>query len=493
MTANAASSPSKFAFEIRYDRPLNSLQNRDFKGEGRLVVRPDGPTYAFTGEPRYPGAGVPAERVFAAREISDVACHGAVVQFTRTDPLQSRSGAPFVFHCQNDAEAQEIVRLLPKHLGLELLEQEKFTAQLRAVYGTSPAWKSVTAVIIALNLAMYCLMGLLGAGWFSTESMRPYVNFAANNGAATTDGEWWRLLTSMFTHFGLLHLALNMWALWKSGLEAERLFGRRLFALIYLASGLTGGLTSIFWHGDKVWSAGASGAIFGVIGSLFGFTRRQHRTIPRSVLQPMMQSTIAFAGYNLLYGLARPTIDNSAHIGGLIGGVLFGWLLALPVDASARTRLVVPRLCLGSAVLAGIVAIGVIFAPHFNYRVRDELAYDQVNETFQTRETEFLKHNVDVLNHLDGPAKEAAHATWLNREMIPYYADWRGRLASLSLAPDKQTGRSRDALVDILDARLLSLHHLADGLGAHDPQAVQRYAAEQQAVSAKIEAFEKRK
>jgi len=194
--------------------------------------------------------------------------------------------------------------------------------------------RSVTGVIVALNIAVFVLMaGFLGAGWVEVTDMTPYVRYGANNAAVTMHGQWWRLITSMFMHYGVIHLALNMWALLQAGNLVERLQGRVLYALTYLGSGIGGGLLSIAWHGDKIWSAGASGAIFGVYGALLGRTYRDRLALPKAVLQPLMKSTVIFAGYNLLYGMVNPGIDNADHIGGLATGIALGWLTAPPRGA----------------------------------------------------------------------------------------------------------------------------------------------------------------
>ena len=121
----------------------------------------------------------------------------------------------------------------------------------------------VTAALIGINLAVFVAMLANGAGfWHSTNTIQ--LAWGANFGPATKDGEWWRLATAMFLHFGILHLALNMWALWDGGRLVERLYGMRRFIAIYLISGVVGNLLSLIVRGDYAVSGGASGAIFGV-------------------------------------------------------------------------------------------------------------------------------------------------------------------------------------------------------------------------------------
>ncbi|HEY4299682.1 MAG TPA: rhomboid family intramembrane serine protease [Candidatus Didemnitutus sp.] len=489
MSDGTPSPASEIVREISFDGGDGSIRNDEFRGPGQLVIRTDGPTYIFRGEPRALFRGKSAELVLGAGEIADVAVSGDRVRFRSARSLSGpHSGKLFVFRCRDAGEANEVARLLPARIDEAAAATRDFAARLRELGGSSSPWLSVTAAIIAANIIVYVAMGLLGGGWIEANTLT-FVRYGANNGAATTDGEWWRLLTSMFMHYGLIHLALNMWALLSSGLFAERLFGRRIFALIYLASGLTGGLATIFWHGDKVWSVGASGAIFGVIGSLFGFRLRQHQSIPASVVQSLTRSTVVFVGYNLFYGFVRTGIDNAAHLGGLAGGILFGWLLALPADRSVRERLAASRLALGAGVLAAIVAGGVVLAPRFDYRVRDALAFSEANQEFGDREAPLLKQNSEGLAQADSPAKEEAHSAWMRSELIPFYEAWDHRLTALNLAPEKATGRTRGTLVAILEERLASYRRLAAGLHAHDPQAAAQFMAEDAAVAKEIEAL----
>ncbi len=359
-----------------------------------------------------------------------------------------------------------------------------FALRLHALNPRPNPWTSVTNIIIALNIAAYGVMGSLGAGWFQVESMQPYFLYA-NNGAATTDGEWWRLLTSMFMHYGLLHLAFNMWALYQAGHFVERLLGRASFTLLYLASGLAGGLASIFWHGDHSWSAGASGAVFGVYGAIFGYMLRERRGLPKTVVQSLTRSTVMFAGYNIVFGLANSGIDNSAHIGGLAGGIVFGALLALPLDVGVRARRRTGSLITGIVALVVMVGLGVVFSPRFDYRVADQLAWESALKEFVGQDPGGLPRLPDLRDN----AAQTALATTLEAKQIPYYQDWIRRFNALPLAPDKATAKLRAALVSLLELRLQSYQHLAAGLRSHDARAGERFALEDAQVNREVARF----
>ena len=162
------------------------------------------------------------------------------------------------------------------------------------------------------------------------------VDWGANFGPyVVLEHQPWRLFTCMFLHFGLIHLALNMYCLATAGPLVERFFGHLGFAGLYLLSGLGGSIASLCFLSTSV-SAGASGAIFGVFGGLLGFLAIRHRDVPPAMLKPMRGGALAFVGYNTIFGLSIPGIDMAAHLGGLVTGFFCG--LALTAVAPDRSR-----------------------------------------------------------------------------------------------------------------------------------------------------------
>ncbi len=490
MTDTSPDSARELSHALDYNLYSSAIYNQDFKGPGSLTISSVGPTYTFTGKPRGFFAAKTGSLVFRPEDITNVVVSGRTVQFKTALGKSGKYKHPFAFHLKDAAEAQAVAGLLPTTLDTEFVEGAEFSARLDAVAGPQSTWTSATTLIIALNLVAFVIMGCLGAGWFDVASMMPYILYGANNGAATTDGEWWRLLTSMFTHFGLLHLALNMWALFQVGHFVEKLLGRWPYVLAYLASGLAGGLASIAWHGDQSWSAGASGAVFGVYGMILGYMLREKQAMPRSVYQPMLKSTLTFAGYNILYGLAKSGIDNAAHLGGLAGGLAFGWLLALPLDAGIRARDTARRLQLGAAVLAVVLVLGVVLTPRYDYRIKDILAWEEVNKDFLRDEPGLLKRQAELFATIDDPATHDEYAQWLETKLTPFYESWSQKLAALDLDPAKSTAASRQALVNIFDLRAKSLRYLSNGLRAHDQTAVARFLEDDAKVDAALTALE---
>jgi membrane associated rhomboid family serine protease/Flp pilus assembly protein TadD len=187
----------------------------------------------------------------------------------------------------------------------------------------------VTQVFVGICVAVYLAMALATQGGaISSPTTQQLIACGANFGPLTVSGEWWRLFTCMFVHIGFLHIALNMWCLWYLGEMAEGLYGHWTFAAVYLISGLGGSVVSTGWHSATV-SAGASGAIFGLAGALIASLKLGKFSLPTGAVKGTLSSVLTFAGYNLVFGMIGGHIDNSAHIGGLVTGLILGALIAL--------------------------------------------------------------------------------------------------------------------------------------------------------------------
>ena len=213
----------------------------------------------------------------------------------------------------------------------------------------------ITPIIIALNIVVFVAMLATGVSFFAPQSDQ-LLKWGADYGLRTLNGEWWRLLSSVFVHIGALHLFLNMWCLWNLGRLAERMFGNWTFLAIYLLSGLGGSLASVLWDPSIV-SAGASGAVFGVAGGLAAFWYFGKIALPRSIIKRDFASILTFVGYNLVFGFAIGIVNNAAHLGGLLVGLGLGALLHRPLPATAdRSRLRISLICVGAALILVLVA-----------------------------------------------------------------------------------------------------------------------------------------
>ena len=156
------------------------------------------------------------------------------------------------------------------------------------------------------------------------------------------NGQPWRLLTSVFLHAGFVHLAFNMLSLYFLGSFVEETFGRARFVGLYLLSGLSGGIAYLYV--DGVGSAvGASGAIFGLLGGVFGYSMRRGTF---SWQNPVIRQLLILTALNLYLGFSIPNISNTAHIGGLIGGLAFGFLSANSIYSTRKASALAPTLIL---------------------------------------------------------------------------------------------------------------------------------------------------
>jgi membrane associated rhomboid family serine protease len=198
----------------------------------------------------------------------------------------------------------------------------------------SPSWLQsqsssmlVTQIIFGLNIAVFVGMLLAGVQMLGNPSVQDLVRFGANFGPYTLSGQWWRLLSCIFIHGGLLHIAFNMWCLWDLGRLAESIYGHWMFAAVYLISGLAASLGSIFWNPFTL-SVGASGAIFGIAGALIASFYLGEFSLPKAAMSGMLRSVMLFVGYNLFFGAIVARTDNAAHVGGLLMGLLLGALIA---------------------------------------------------------------------------------------------------------------------------------------------------------------------
>ncbi|MGH1845744.1 rhomboid family intramembrane serine protease [Enterococcus gilvus] len=139
--------------------------------------------------------------------------------------------------------------------------------------------------------------------------------------------QYWRFVTPMFIHFGLTHFALNGVVLYYMGQQCEAIFGHVRFAIVYLLSGVMGNFASFAFNQPTTLSGGASTAIFGLFGAflVIGMHYRDNGAV-----QALTRQFALFILMNLVFGLFDSTIDIWGHLGGIIGGALTGWAVAVP-------------------------------------------------------------------------------------------------------------------------------------------------------------------
>lgn len=219
----------------------------------------------------------------------------------------------------------------------------------------------LTYAILIFNAVVYILMSASAGSDFLSAFGRgvdpsTLIAFGAKtNDLVLNQGEWFRLLTPVFIHSGLIHIASNSYALWMVGPQVERLYGSARFLLIYLLCGVGGVVGSILSvlllkRDPTIASVGASGAIFGLFGVLAVFGYKYRHELPAAFRRSFGSGIIPVIAINLFIGFSVPAIDNGAHIGGLVCGAVLAFVV--PYIAPGKEKLS----------SSGLVTIGVCVA-----------------------------------------------------------------------------------------------------------------------------------
>ncbi|SEL17760.1 rhomboid family intramembrane serine protease [Nitrosovibrio tenuis] len=333
----------------------------------------------------------------------------------------------------------------------------------------------VTLLLVTANLLIFLAMLASGAGlWHSANSIQ--LAWGANFGPATQDGEWWRLGTAMFLHFGAIHLTLNMWALWDGGQLVERMYGHARFAGIYFSSGLTGNLLSLVAHKGAAISGGASGAIFGMYGALMVFLWRERRNLHPRDFRWFFWGAAGFASASLALGLLITGIDNAAHIGGFLAGILGGVILARPIN-KAKPDPHRPRVLAGAAfALSIVILIGGIPAPAYLWS-QELLARKEIGQ--------FLRDDAAISQAWQKILDEGKRGNISFEELAgridtvvsDRYEESFEQLSHIPPNPAMPSAATLETLRHYAERRRDASRALAEGLRAHEPEQI-RHALE---------------
>lgn len=185
----------------------------------------------------------------------------------------------------------------------------------------------VTYIIMAICIILFILMELSGG---STNS-QTLLKYGANLDVLVKNGEYYRLFTCIFLHIGIMHLLCNMYSLYVIGREVENLFGKIKYIIIFILSGIFGSIMSLAFTHNTI-SAGASGAIFGLLGALLYFGMHYRTYLGEAI----KRSIIPIIVVNLIIGFFAEGIDLAAHIGGLVGGVLVAMMVGVPDKSKTK-------------------------------------------------------------------------------------------------------------------------------------------------------------
>lgn len=367
---------------------------------------------------------------------------------------------------QTPEEAAQLVALLPRDITPAFAAHREVEKDFeRRTAALSPRQR-VTPVLIALNVIVFALLAFAGAGIVTAD---PNVNirFGSNLGLFTWDGEPWRLLTSAFMHFGIVHLAFNMVALHYGGRLTERLYGGARFLVLYLLSALAGSVVSGWWDPTRN-AVGASGAVFGVFGALLVFFAMRRGDVPARLFTSAGKGALLLCGYSLLVGANDPKIDNAAHIGGLLAGALAGLLLARPFQVEARAKPKPGRIAgVAAGICAALVALSIPLWWSGSARAA-EMDAARVMYHFARTEGPLVDRLVIILKSTSGTeVSDRDAATRIESEV---FEAWRAAAAKvLSLAPlqraDTTTARRLRLMKRYIAARDRATQMTIDALG----------------------------
>ena len=232
---------------------------------------------------------------------------------------------PFQFDKNDFSLLQYKVRIYKTYLQRQIYEKNK---EIRDVFTYGKPY--LTYFFLLLNVCIFLFLENIGG----SMDQDVLIGYGAKYNEAILEGEWWRLFTAAFIHIGLIHFFINMLALYYIGQFVERIYGSKSFFIIYFLSLLLGNIAS-FVFTDAI-TAGASGAIFGLFGTLLYFGIKYRMLFIRTIGNQFMLLLIV----NIVLGIIVPQIDIGAHIGGLIGGFLAAMMATLPYKKSVRLQVV---------------------------------------------------------------------------------------------------------------------------------------------------------
>ena len=337
---------------------------------------------------------------------------------------------------------------------------------------SSPARSPLTHGLLLLNLLVFLAMLSRGAGlWHTTNGVQ--LAWGANFGPATQDGQWWRLFTAMFIHFGIVHLAMNLWALRDVGRLVERLYGPWRFAVLYVGSGILGNLLSLVVQGNQAVSGGASGAIFGLYGALLVFLWRERRQVMPSEFRWLFGAASVFTVLMLFMGWVIPGIDNAAHGGGLLGGALLARVLARPWTALS------PKNRLGQGLAQLVLAAGTGWLaghiPAPSYLFREELKAREAIQSFTLADQRITQQWGAILN--TAPRQKLTFEQLAGRIESTVTAGYERSFEQLMAATPESQAPSAAALGSLQAyalQRAQASRDLAEGLRTQDPEKIRQ-------------------
>jgi len=353
-----------------------------------------------------------------------------------------------------------------------ILHPDSHAPALTSLLRARPRQAPLTVALLAANILVFLAMIANGASWWHTSTAVP-LQWGANFGPATQDGQWWRLGSALFLHFGILHLALNMWALWDVGRLVEQLYGRWRFMALYLGAGIIGNLVSLSIQGNQAVSGGASGAIFSLYGALLVFLWREREQVDPGEFRWLFGASSAFIVLALVMGFLVPGIDNAAHLGGLTCGALLGIALARRwTTQSPRSR---STRAMASAMLVAAIVIMLARIPAPSYRMGEELRAREAISQFLAQDLRISQQWEALLGkgQTDALSFDQLAGRIDTSVTAPYQQSFE-QLSGLSLDPAAPSAPALEVLRAYAARRGDASQALSEGLRDRDPEKIRK-------------------
>jgi membrane associated rhomboid family serine protease len=248
--------------------------------------------------------------------------------------------------------------MVPASVGFQcpqcVVEGRRTVRAARTVYGgrVRPNERPglVTLGLIAINVVVFVITAASGGGVVTASGSSTIYEHFALIPPAVAHGEWWRLVSAAFLHYGIFHIGFNMYALYIVGPPLEAALGRLRYVVLYLLAGIGGGVLSVAIGPLNEQAAGASGAIFGLFGALYVVAR--HRNLATNGITVVIVA-------NLVFTFAIPNIDWRGHVGGLVTGAAIAVIFARAPLGARRDRLQAAGVVVVALLVAAVGVVGV--------------------------------------------------------------------------------------------------------------------------------------
>lgn len=305
----------------------------------------------------------------------------------------------------------------------------------------------ITPILIYLNLLVFLVLIFSGVPFFKPE-IQNIIDWGGNYGPMIYEGEYWRLLTSCFVHYGFFYLILNCLALAYVGLLLEPYLKIWNFLATYLFCGIIASLSSLYWNKDLV-SAGASGAVFGMYGILFIVLL--FKTLETKINLKLFLSIAIIVAINLVYSF-KDGIDAAAHIGGFASGILFGFVFSI-----IRKRKDYSMALISSLATAIIIGLFMNFQNSKVY-IYQVIEYEKRMQEF----TDMEKMAMEAYSYVNSPQENRENIIYMIKDRGIYY--WNENINLVNeldkLYLPKEIHQQNEKLIEYCQLRI-SLYELA--------------------------------